>query len=257
MAGSAGAVLVVGGAAGYYALTNEGGAPATQKVTTAVTQSSLKSSTPTTQVPLSGNSGQDLPENIGLRMQYQETSEWCWIAVATSINHFYNPASTVTQCELRTAVGHMIGGFPGNACPAATAIANVPGLAAKLADPYAKTALYALDNPGLVLPYRDNHPGNVADALKVNGNLNLTEPSIALTRIVSEISAGRPIAVDIKWNQGGQHCVAIAGVLNDMLLICDPIRGESVIHYESFPSAYQSGASLMAVCLTKKGPDEA
>jgi hypothetical protein len=36
------------------------------------------------------------PRNIGLRMQYQETGEWCWIAVATSINHFYNPASTWT-----------------------------------------------------------------------------------------------------------------------------------------------------------------
>jgi len=192
IAGAAGAVLVAGGAAGYYALTSQGAPGATQKVTTEVTQSNRKSSTPNTQATLVGNSEQDLPQNIGLRMQYQETSQWCWIAVATSINHFYNPASTVTQCELRTAAGHMIGGFLANGCPTAAAIANVPGLAAKLADPYAKAALYALDDPGLDLPYRDINSGNVADALKVNSNLNLTETSIALARIVSEISAGRP-----------------------------------------------------------------
>ena len=53
------------------------------------------------------------PRNIGLRMQYQETNEWCWMAVATSVNHFYNPASTWTQCQVMTVVGHNVNGFPG------------------------------------------------------------------------------------------------------------------------------------------------
>ena len=62
----------------------------------------------------------------------------------------------------------------------------------------------------------------------------------------------RPIAVDIAWSGGGgQHYVAIAGVLNDILLICDPIFGETFIPYEDFPSAYQGGASLNSVCLTQ------
>ena len=46
------------------------------------------------------------PNNIGLRMQFQESNEWCWIAVATSINHFYNPSSTWTQCQIMTEIGH-------------------------------------------------------------------------------------------------------------------------------------------------------
>ncbi len=71
------------------------------------------------QANIPGNTGQDVPQNIGLRMQYQETHEWCWIAVATSINHFYNPASTATQCGIMTVVGQTINGFPSNtsACP--------------------------------------------------------------------------------------------------------------------------------------------
>jgi hypothetical protein len=40
---------------------------------------------------------------IDLQMQYQQMSNWCWIAVATSINHYYDPASTWTQCSLTTA----------------------------------------------------------------------------------------------------------------------------------------------------------
>jgi hypothetical protein len=94
---------------------------------------------------------------------------------------------------------------------------------------------------------------HVGDALDVNGNWNKPgHSSITLAQISTEIGAKRPIAVDIKWHSGGQHCVAIAGVLNDLLLICDPINGESVIKYESFPSAYRGGASLQTACLTKK-----
>ena len=250
IAGAAGAVLVAGGAAGYYALTSQGAPPATEKVTT-----------PTTRVTLPGNSVRslffDLPQNIGLRMQYQECGDWCWIAVATSIYLFYNPASTATQCEIRTKVGHTIGGYTGNACPTPEAIATVPGLAKILADPYSATALFALSkNPSLGCDKTSgcDKPGGVRDALKVNGNLKNELTSLPpLAQIASEMSERRPIAVDIKWKSGGQHCVAIAGVLNDMLLICNPISGESVIQYESFPSAYGGGASVVAVCLTQKG----
>jgi hypothetical protein len=208
------------------------------------------------QATLPGNSGQDLPQNIGLRMQFQETKEWCWIAVATSINHFYDPASTATQCGIMTVIGQTINHFPPNtsACPSAAAVASVPGLAAILADPYSTSAQYALDTHNLGIPTEYIKSGGVGDALNVNGNWNSpVHPSITLSQIATEIAAGRPIAVDIAWKSGGQHCVAIAGVLNDTLLICDPVYGESFIQYESFPAAYQAGAVLDSVCLTKKG----
>jgi hypothetical protein len=212
-----------------------------------------------TQAKIPGNTGQDLPQNIGLRMQFQESGDWCWIAVATSINHFYNPASTVTQCALVTPIGHSDHpeNCPSNtsACPSPAAIASVPGLAAILTDPYSMNAQNALENPGLgILRGYLNMTGGVGDPLKLNGNAQgyPGQGSVTLDQITSEIAAGRPIAVDIAWKSGsGQHCIAIAGVLDDMLLICDPFYGESVIQYESFPSSYQGGATLVGVNLTK------
>jgi hypothetical protein len=112
----------------------------------------------------------------------------------------------------------------------------------------------------LGIPSQYLKTGGVGDALNVYGNWNGNrnnppQTSIALSQIANEINAGRPIAVDIAGGNGsgGQHCVAIVGVINDILLICDPIYGESTIQFESFPSAYQGGAVLNSMCLTKKG----
>jgi hypothetical protein len=49
-----------------------------------------------------------IPNNIGLAMQYQETTQWCWIAVATSINHFYDRTSTWSQCKIMTQIGQTL-----------------------------------------------------------------------------------------------------------------------------------------------------
>ena len=200
-----------------------------------------------------------LPQNIGVEMQYQESTEWCWIAVASSVNLFYNAASTLTQCSLMTTIGQTINGFPPNtsACPSAEAVAEVPGLAAILASPYGTDALYVLedDNAILGIPTEYFKSGGEGDALNVKGNLSSsTAGFIPLAQIQSEISAGRPVVVDIAWDSnGGQHDVAIAGVLGDKLLILDPIYGESIIPYESFPSTYQGGATVNSVFLTKNG----
>ncbi len=205
------------------------------------------------QATIPGNTGQDTPQNIGLKMQYQETTEWCWMAVATSINHFYNPASTATQCAIMTTVGQNINGFPKNtsACPTAQAIAAVPGLATILANPYTPVAENVLQN--LVTPTEYIKSGGVGDALNVHGN-NAGSGTLTLDLVTSELAAGRPICVDIAWSGGaGQHVVAIAGVMDDQLLICDPAYGESVIQYELFPGAYQGGASLVGISLTQKG----
>jgi hypothetical protein len=203
-----------------------------------------------------GNTGQDLPQNIGLRMQYQESSNWCWIAVGTSINHFYNSASTATQCGIMTIVGHSVNGFPANtsACPSVQAVTSVPGLAAILADPYLSDAQNVLDNTALGIPKIYLKTGGVGDALKVHGNWNTATPaSPTLAQITGEIIAGRPVAVDITWPSGSGHCVAIAGVLDDQVLICDPAFGESAVVYESFPATYHGGATLADIVFTQKG----
>jgi hypothetical protein len=194
---------------------------------------------------------------IGLKMQYQETSEWCWIAVATSINHFYYPASSVTQCELATAVLQKFCGLVGSACPNPLVLNSNPELARILMTPYSQSAYCVLDDPSLGIPSDFlYHTGFVGDALSIMGNYNGNRDAkllyMPLSDITREIKTGRPIAVDIMWNSGPQHTVAIGGVSGDTLLICDPATGESTIKYDQFPYNYRSGATPKAYALTQK-----
>jgi Papain-like cysteine protease AvrRpt2 len=195
-----------------------------------------------------------MPNNIGLRMQYQETGEWCWIAVATSINHFYHPASTWTQCQIMTIVGQTINKFSPDtsACPSADVLAANPGLAAILADPYSKSAEFVLDNPAYRIDPEYIKSGGVSDPLKVAGNWASDQPgSLGLDQIASEVNAGRPVVAAITWFSGGSHFVAIAGVLGDSLLVLDPINGQSVVRFGAFPTSYFGGATLDNFTFTK------
>jgi hypothetical protein len=195
-----------------------------------------------------------MPRNVGLRMQYQETGEWCWIAVATSMSHFYNPGSTWTQCQVMTVVGQNINGFPANtsACPSARVLAANPNLVTILADPYSKPAEFVLDNPAYGIDTRYIKSGGVSDPLKVTGNWASDQPgSLSLDQIASEVNAGRPVIAAITWFSGGSHFVAIAGVDGDSLLVLDPINGQSVVRFGAFPGSYFSGAKLDEYTFTK------
>ena len=196
------------------------------------------------------------PNNIGLRMQYQETNEWCWIAVATSISHFYNPASTWTQCQVMTVVGQNINKFPANtsACPSAQVLAANPGLGTILNNPYNKDAEYVLNNPAYKIDPEYIKSGGVSDPLKVVGNwASNNGPNLTLAQIASEVNAGRPVVCDITWFSGGSHVVAIAGVSSDSLLVLDPVNGTSVVRFGAFPSSYFGGATLDDFIFTKHG----
>jgi hypothetical protein len=197
------------------------------------------------------------PQNIGLRMQYQESNEWCWIASATSINHFYNPASTVTQCQIMTTVGQNINKFPANtsACPSSAVIFANPALAAALANPYTKAAEYILDDPKYGIPTYYLKSGGVGDALNVKANWAGPQgANLSLSEIASEVNAGRPVCASIAWNSGnGQHVVTIAGVSGNNLLLLDPINGQSVLPFASFPAYYYGGATIVGYDFTKKG----
>jgi hypothetical protein len=194
------------------------------------------------------------PNNIGLRMQYQESNEWCWIAVATSVSHFYNPSSTWTQCQVMTVIGHNINGFPADtgACPSSQVLAANPALAAALANPYDKAAEYILDNFTYMVDRRYLKSGGVTDALKTTGNYDSYHGPLPLDRIAAQINAGRPVVASITWLDGtGTHFVAIAGVLGDSLLILDPVAGQSVVRFGDFPGTYFNGAKLDGYAFTK------
>jgi Papain-like cysteine protease AvrRpt2 len=198
-----------------------------------------------------GNTGQDVPQNIGLRMQYQETSEWCWLVVAASVAHFYGATGWITQCNLMTTIGQNINGWPPTTicCPTSAILTAHPDLVGKMLNPYDTSAEFCLESVGI--PSVCIKSGGINDALKVNNNYAGYRTSMSLDEIAAEINAGRPLAVDITWNSGGSHVVAIAGVLNDLLLICDPANGETVMSVENFPAQYYGGATLDGYALTK------
>jgi hypothetical protein len=196
-----------------------------------------------------------MPNNIGLRMQYQESDEWCWIAVGTSINHYYHPSSFWTQCQVMTTIGHSINGFPAetSACPSAQVVAANPGLAAALANPYSTAAEYILDNLAYGIDRRYLKSGGVTDALKTTGNYDSYHGGeLPLDQIAAQINAGKPVVVSITWlNGSGTHFVVIAGVLGNSLLILDPANGQSVVRFGDFPGSYLSGAKLDGYAFTK------
>ncbi len=195
------------------------------------------------------------PRNIGLRMQYQQTTEWCWMANAVSVSHFYNPASTWTQCQVMTVVGQNINGFAKNtsACPSAQVLAAHPELGAALANPYDKAAEYILNNPVYGIPVEYIKSGGVSDPLKVTGNLgSIQGPGLSLAQVAAEVNAGRPVLADITWFSGGSHVISIAGVTAEALLIMDPVNGTNVVEWGAFPGSYFGGAKLDDYIFTKK-----
>ena len=187
----------------------------------------------------------------GLQMQYQQMSNWCWIAVSTSISHYYNPASTWTQCSLTTAQLQASASLhmQGQCCPDAQLIASTPGLAQKLADPYSSSSEYALDGVNSQLAATPenicNHTGDIAKALTQTGNLSRDTGSVAgITDLLNELSAGRPVCIGITWSGGGGHYIAAIGVeLPDTVIVKDPVNGLSVLPYQTLVSSYLGNGS--------------
>jgi hypothetical protein len=184
----------------------------------------------------------------GLQMQYQLMTEWCWIAVATSINHFYNPSSTWTQCSLLTDQLQANNNMKGQCCPDAQLISATPGLAQALADPYSSSALYALESVNAELsatPPICNHSGTLDKALNQVGNLGQDTGSAAsMSDLLNELSAGRPVCIYIVWSGGGSHYIVATGVeLPDTVIVKDPIYGLSVLPHETLVNGYHGTGS--------------
>lgn len=202
--------------------------------------------------PVPGNSGQDTPVNIGVPLQYQEMTEWCWVACAASIAHYYNPGSTVNQADMVTAIGRKQNGFGVADCAPTPAIFNNnPGLAGRFANAFNPAAELCLDNVGL--PQLCHQTGGIGDALDAARVPFRWAKTATLAEIAKEVDNDRPVCVSIEWlDNSGSHYVIIAGVLNDQILILDPGAGPTVMAYEDFPARYGTGATLAGVAFTKR-----
>jgi hypothetical protein len=188
----------------------------------------------------------------GLQMQYQQMSNWCWIAVATSISHYYDPASTWTQCSLTTAQLQASASLHmrGRCCPDAQLLASTPGLAQQLANPYSSSSEYALEGVNSKLAATPtgicNHSGDIAKALTQTGNLNHDTGSVAgIADLLNELSAGRPVCIGITWSDGASgHYIAATGVeLPDTVIVEDPVYGSSALPYQTLASSYKGSGS--------------
>jgi len=196
----------------------------------------------------------EVTNRLGVRLQYQQSGQWCWIACGATVDHFYDPASTWKQCEVMTKIGQEINGFPTDtsACPSAQALIQNPGLAARYANPYAIGARYVLDDALLGIDNRYLKSGGVTDALKKVGNYaSYHGPGLTLADLRAEINAGRPVVASITWLSGGTHFVVIAGIQGEGLLILDPVNGECFTEFGEFPSTYFGGATLDGYAFTK------
>jgi hypothetical protein len=163
---------------------------------------------------------------VPLTVQKQENSEWCWAAVTVSVDLFFRPASTHTQCEVA-------GGVLGLSCCSGGKLSK-------------------------------SDPCNVPHPIHtVLGRFHLLAADpirkpLTFNQVQKEIDGGRPVCVLIKWrdddgtvsNRG--HFIAINGYrvtpsLKQFVAITDPFFGPSEIDYAIFTSAgggYRDGRGV-------------
>lgn len=157
---------------------------------------------------VSGYEGvQPLEVLLDFEVQPQQESEWCWAAVSTSINHFYNPASTVSQCQV---VNEQLG--RSDCCT----------------DPSSSNC---------------NQPGYLDQALQYLGNLSSEKGQGTYQDAVQALNAGTPPCIRIGWSGGGGHFIGVKGCEpNNFVLVTDPISGDSAVTYDALTTGQYEGS---------------
>ena len=157
-------------------------------------------------------------------MERQLNSEWCWAAVTVSVDRFFRPTSTRSQCQV---VGRTLGK---SCCTTQTARADSPcNVSGMLHEQLEKLGLLAREP--------------------------IIEPA-AFAMVQREVDAGRPVCVLVKWrdkkgvmtNRG--HFITISGYSitplgKQFVTIDDPDSGVSTVDYASLADpdfGYQGGA---------------
>ena len=157
----------------------------------------------------------------GLTVENQQQTNWCWAAVSNSVSHFYDAASTWTEC---TIVNAELG--------QSTCCTNGSSAACNQA--------WYLDK-----------------ALTRVGRLqSWASGTLTFATVQSLVNNGRPPCARQGWSGGGGHFMAItcyfegllgkwsgAGSTAKRLRITDPWYGDSVVDYTVFVSGYQGTGS--------------
>ncbi|WP_158266424.1 papain-like cysteine protease family protein [Allosphingosinicella deserti] len=163
--------------------------------------------------------------NLRFRIQRQQQSQWCWAACSVSVRRYYQPASTLTQCQLvNTRRGRS------DCCTSGSSMAC-------------------------------NLPDNTADALDGLGHLGtLTGSSVDYSVLRDQSAAGRPTFLRIQWSGGGRHAILATGVEDgEFVIVCDPgsssavdpsLGTTSVVDYDTLRTAYNGSGTWIATGTT-------
>jgi hypothetical protein len=142
-------------------------------------------------------------------MQQQEADDWCWAAVAVSVQKYLAPDAALTQGQLASRVLPGCNGDPNSA------VCNLPASLTQV----------------LNLLHRQS-----ADPLPT---------PISFAQIRQTIDSGWPIPVRIVWdeNPGNAHFVVISGYAISrsgipLLQVDDPFYDRSIVDYDTFVSSY-------------------
>jgi hypothetical protein len=154
---------------------------------------------------------------MGVDLQMQQQSEWCWAAVATSATLFFDAKSLLTQCSL---AGTVLKQAPGFCCSDTNA-----------AGPQCNQYYY------------------LSEVLTSTDTLtSFEQATLPLQTIRAQISNAVPIAARISWGGNEGHFVMVTGVGPD-----DP-RGDNFTFVEiEDPSQSYYGSHLVPYATLVKG----
>ncbi len=154
--------------------------------------------------------------DIGLEVETQEHSNWCWAAVSVSVHRFFERGSDARQCG------------------AAGAIRGLP-----CCDGFTQKC---------------NQPESLTQALTHFGKLKRqpVERAATFDEIRSEVLAGRPLCMRVEWTtgaiKGNGHFAVITGFDNSagtpVVLVEDPFYGRSRRPYDRIVVSYQFNRGL-------------
>jgi hypothetical protein len=157
-------------------------------------------------------------QSLAFSMQPQQQTQWCWSAVATSTSHFYNGASTWTQCTLANQqLGQTTCCVSGNSAAC-------------------------------------NKPWTLDTALGATGNLDGWQGgSVSQAVLEGDLVKTCPVGIRIAWSGGGAHFIIVDGATtsNSTVHVEDPIYGTSDIAYNTMATKYQGTGSWTHTYFTR------
>ncbi len=157
---------------------------------------------------------------INFQLEKQQHNNWCWAAVAVSVDRYFDPKSAWCQCRMASRMAK----------------------AAKLRVTQCGTCRRAKR-----VPHSCNQPWYLDEALKFVDRLKgKPKPgALSFAGIRKSIKAGRPVCARILWGVGGgAHFVVISGCVESAsgerwVDVQDPLTGNATWLYDEFLFNYQ------------------